>query len=173
MVIGIRLKKCVLRLSRVRHIPQQVHRPQGILKRRSCSLYWPARLLSFQGCQSNLHQVSSSLLAWAGGHATLLFSSSPPSFSCKRKKLSILFSYSIPACLHRYHALFIVSFCRALSCQRSRCFRRLATKLHHSYPACQLCVKPPSSGNDGHYLDMLRRPLTLHLDGPASYGAGP
>ena len=42
-----------------------------------------------------------------------------------------------------------------------------------AYPACRLRVESPGPGNHGHYLDMLRRPLTVHLDGAASHGARP
>ena len=46
-------------------------------------------------------------------------------------------------------------------------------ELHQSYPACQFRVKSPHPGNNGHHMDMLRRPLSVYLDGPASHGAGP
>ena len=46
-------------------------------------------------------------------------------------------------------------------------------ELHQSYPACQFRVKSSRPGNNGHHMDMFRRPLPVYLDGPASHGAGP
>ena len=46
-------------------------------------------------------------------------------------------------------------------------------ELHQSYPACQFRVKSPRPGNNGHHMDMFRRPLPVYLDCPASHGAGP
>lgn len=77
------------------------------------------------------------------------------------------------ACLHCYYALSTLFFCRASLYSCSGRFRGLAAELHHTYPACRLCVKSPGQGNDEHCLDMICRPLTLHLDGLASHGICP
>lgn len=81
--------------------------------------------------------------------------------------------FTTQACLHCYYALSTLFFCRASLYSCSGRFRGLAAKLHYTYPACRLCVKSPGQGNDEHCLDMLCRPLTLHLDGPASHGTCP